>query len=173
MLYNGNICTYRSKSLQKRINENKNHYCCVLLCVRSDLCAYKPAPWFDKFCFEFFKVGLYASIYGIITFIITSTIIVLATGSEKEQHLLCHSIILFTFVLLHLQFCVYTIPRFCFFPNITIQLCVTMTPFVRHNDSRRAYSNNSESDVCEFCRGRSQASWRCVSIMVLVFCPDP
>ena len=26
-----------------------------------------------------------------------------------------------------------------------------MIPFVRHNDSRRAYSNNSESDVCEFC----------------------
>jgi len=31
LLYNGNICTYRSKSLQKRINENRSHYCRVLL----------------------------------------------------------------------------------------------------------------------------------------------
>jgi len=163
MLYNGNICTYRSKSLQKRINENKNHYCCVLLCVRSDLCAYKPAPWFDKFCFEFFKVGLYASIYGIITFIITSTIIVLATGSEKEQHLLCHSIILFTFVLLHLQFCVYTIPRFCFFPNITIKFAsqwlhsyVTMIHVVHIRTTPKVMSANFVAG------GRRQAGVACL-----------
>ena len=43
-----------------------------------------------------------------------------ASGPEQQQHLLRYSIIPFTFVLnrLHLQFCVYTIPRFCLFPHI-------------------------------------------------------
>ena len=36
---------------------------CQFVCVRSDLCTYKPTPQFDKF-FLSFKVGLHASIYG-------------------------------------------------------------------------------------------------------------
>jgi len=41
---------------------------------------------------------------------------------EKNQRLLWHSIIPFTYVLLHLQFHVHTILRFCFISSLTVLL---------------------------------------------------
>jgi len=48
-------------------------------------------------------------------FVVVSALIILATARKQAERLLFHYILLFVFVLLRLQFCVYTIEKFGFF----------------------------------------------------------